>query len=238
MSRLQSFYGRIRRTVQLLSNGRVQPVELPLFSAEEGYDRWAASYGEELTAVQVLESPILVELIPDVKDRRVLDLGCGTGRVSELAMAHGAKITVGVDLSREMLQRAVGSTKSTKSFWLAGDGLHLPFVSESFDVIICALTMGHLRDIEGGLAQIHRVLRLGGTLLLSDFHPYATFRGDTRSFLNPKDGKTYAIEQHCHLFEHYFECFNKLGIHLEDLREPQFEGFPLVFVMRAKKVSG
>ena len=237
MSRLQSFYARIRRAVQLLGNGKVQAVELPLFSAEEGYDRWAASYGEELTAVQVLESQILAELIPDVKDRRVLDLGCGTGRVSGMAKAHGAKITIGVDLSKEMLRRAVRSTKSTKSFWLAGNGLNLPFANESFDLVICALMMGHLRDLEGGLGQIHRVLCPGGTLLLSDFHPFATLRGDARSFLNSKDGKTYAIEQHCHLFAHYFDCFNKLGIHLEDLREPLFEGFPLVFVMRAKKVS-
>lgn len=211
-------------------------LRLPLLSPRDGYDRWADSYGVKPTVVQTLESPALFDMMPDLAGKIVLDLGCGRGRIAATAIKQDAKETIGLDLSAQMLRLAVDSNESSRSFWLAGDCIDLPFKTQSFDVIVSGLMMGHVEDLEGTINQIDRVLRPGGYLVLSDFHPFATLRGDERSFSN--NGKTYAIKQFCHLFEDYYRCFEKYTLHVEELREPQYEGFPLVFVMRTRKLKG
>ena len=206
---------------------------LPVLTPQQGYDRWAASYGENMNPVQVLEAEALARLLPDLRGQRVLDLGCGKGRVSRLALERGASATTGVDVSEAMLETAAASLPSAR--WVRADAQHLPFEAASFDVVVCALMIGHVPALEAALAEIARVLRPGGVLLLSDFHPYATLRGWQRAFTDTESGQAFAIENHPHLFEAYIRCFNALKIVLEALEEPRYEGFPIVFVLRARK---
>ncbi|MCY2990281.1 MAG: class I SAM-dependent methyltransferase [Planctomycetota bacterium] len=210
-----------------------EPSVLPLLTPQEGYDRWAETYGDNRTPVQVLEAAALERLLPDLSDLVVLDCGCGQGRVSRLALARGAQQTVGVDLSPEMLRAAEVALPSAQ--WIRADVLDLPFAPQTFDAVICSLVLGHVEDLERALRQIARVLRPGGVLLLSDFHPYATLRGWQRSFSDVREGRSYAIQQHLHMFEDYVRVFADLNIVLEDLAEPRYQGFPLVFVLRARK---
>lgn len=208
---------------------------LQVISPQEGYELWAASYGEDMNPVQMFESKALRELLPPLEGCTVLDLGCGKGRVSRLASERGAARTVGMDFSWQMLKAASMETVSSSAHYLAGSASDLPFKKDTFDVIICSLLMGHIQKIDEVMSRIYEVLRPGGFLLVSDFHPYETLRGSARSFKDEKSNRSYAIEQHVHLFEDYIRSFNRLGFLLEDLREPLYEDFPLVFVLRAKK---
>ena len=72
---------------------------LQVISPQEGYELWAASYGEDMNPVQMFESKALRELLPPLEGCTVLDLGCGKGRVSRLASERGAARTVGMDFS-------------------------------------------------------------------------------------------------------------------------------------------
>jgi len=211
---------------------------LPVLSPQRGYDRWAASYEEAMNPVQVLEAEALARLLPDLRGRAVLDLGCGKGRVSRLALDRGARETVGVDLSEVMLRAAADALAGLPARWIQADTCALPFEAEAFDTVVCALMMGHVADLETALAEIARVLRPGGVLLLSDFHPYAALRGWQRAFTDVASGRAFAIENHPHLFEAYLRCFRAEGMVLEALDEPCYEGYPLVFVLRARKKHG
>ncbi len=208
---------------------------LPVLPPQEGYDRWAASYEDNMNPVQTLEAEALARLLPELHDRVVLDLGCGKGRVARLALERGARETVGVDLSEAMLKAAAASLPASSVRWVQADGRTLPFEAASFDIVICALMMGHIDDLEAALSEMARVLRPGGLLLLSDFHPYATLRGWQRTFTDAESGRCFAIENHPHLFDAYLRCFNRLHLVLETLEEPCYEGYPVVFVMRVRK---
>jgi len=198
----------------------------------EAYDRWATSYGSRMNRFQELEEEALVRLLPDLSGKAVLDVGCGTGRISMLALERGASSAIGVDLSRGMTNEA---RKRSDGEWLLADACALPFTEPMFDVAVCALVLGHVARLEKALSEIDRVLKVGGHVVISDFHPFASLSGSQRTFQDPASGRTYAIAHRVHLFEKYFQCFRDHGWVLEAFEEPLYDGYPAAFVLRARK---
>jgi SAM-dependent methyltransferase len=98
----------------------------------------------------------------------VLDVGTGTGVVvRRLAERHPLWTFTGVDISDGMLDVAKAHLPR-HTFVLAG-AENLPFPNESFDVIVTLSSFHFWSDSERGLAEIRRVLRPGGLLVLSDW---------------------------------------------------------------------
>jgi ubiquinone/menaquinone biosynthesis C-methylase UbiE len=99
---------------------------------------------------------------------RVLEVGCGPGRLSILmARKYGLDVT-GLDLDPAMIERAranatraAGGHNRAPSF-LVGDVASLAFPGRSFDLVVSTLSMHHWADATAGLAEIGRVLRDGG----------------------------------------------------------------------------
>ncbi len=94
---------------------------------------------------------------------RVLDVGCGTGSFSLAAERRGASVT-SLDIGIELLRRA--RSKGTMRT-LAGDAIALPFANDAFDVVISSECIEHTRDPERAVSEMLRVLRSGGTLVLT-----------------------------------------------------------------------
>ena len=90
---------------------------------------------------------------------RVLDACCGTGDLALASLRAGGKVT-GLDFSERMLARA--RKKSSEVEWVQGDALALPFDDDSFDAATVGFGVRNLADLEGGLAELKRVLRPGG----------------------------------------------------------------------------
>jgi len=106
---------------------------------------------------------------------RVLEVGCGPGRLSILlARRHGLDVT-GLDLDPAMIERArVNAARSAdgdgrEPSFLVGDVAALAFPDRSFDLVVSTLSMHHWADPTAGLAEIGRVLRPGGRALMWDF---------------------------------------------------------------------
>lgn len=92
---------------------------------------------------------------------RVLDACCGTGDLALAARRAGGDV-VGLDFSEAMLARARG--KSAAVDWVRGDVLDLPFRDASFDAATVGFGVRNVVDLPGALAELRRVLRLGGRL--------------------------------------------------------------------------
>jgi ubiquinone/menaquinone biosynthesis C-methylase UbiE len=141
------------------------------------YERWAPGYlAKPHNPLMVSEQRAMLERLPALEGRIVLDLACGTGRYAEIASRSGAARCVGVDFSAAMLARA------RIDIGIRADMTQLPLRSAVFDVVLSGLAMGHASDLTACLREVARVMRPGGVLLYSDFHPEATQRGLTRSF--------------------------------------------------------
>ncbi len=216
----------------------------------EGYDRWAATYDRAPNPLIALEEAVTLELIGDVQGRRVLDLGCGTGRYGVLLTERGASV-VGVDPSAGMLAQAKGKITPRCHFELLQgtiESIGLP--GEHFDLVVSALTLSHLPDLETTLTEAVRVLKRGGLLVVSDFHPYWPIAGHNYAEFRDETGQEYHIPEYPHLMEEYWRLSHKLGLCLEAIREPRvdgeliarfpslagYEGVPLAIVLKARKL--
>ena len=95
---------------------------------------------------------------------RVLDAGCGEGYGSEILAGSGGSV-VGVDLEVPVVRRA--SERYPSAEFRAGDIGSLPFPDASFDAVVSLQVIEHVRDPSRFLQECSRVLRDGGTIVLS-----------------------------------------------------------------------
>jgi len=98
----------------------------------------------------------------------ILDVGSGAGQILRHLLREAAPEAriVAFDLSAQMLRRARSRINSTRPVYVAGDMMQMPFADESFDCVTCGWVIEHLPDPRPGLAEVQRVLKPGGSLLL------------------------------------------------------------------------
>jgi ubiquinone/menaquinone biosynthesis C-methylase UbiE len=134
--------------------------------AADGYDRRWARYNRAS----------LAPLRPWIAGRdlgRVVDVGCGTGNLLPFLIEAGARMQgyAGLDLSPGMLRVVMDKAREAdlRTGFVAADAEKLPLRDASFDTAISASVLHYWDDVDAGLAQIRRVLRPGGRLLLVDW---------------------------------------------------------------------
>ena len=142
-----------------------------------------------------------------LEGKDVLDVGCGSGIATQLLAEAGAKVTA-VDLT----EWAVATTsRRLAAFGLPGevrqeDAEGLPFADASFDLVFSWGVIHHSSDMDRALAELVRVLRPGGQLVLMVYHRrslfFAVYRG----------------------FQRFLPLARRLGLHFEGAREGETEG--------------
>jgi demethylmenaquinone methyltransferase / 2-methoxy-6-polyprenyl-1,4-benzoquinol methylase len=132
----------------------------------ERYDRTndVLSFGQDRRWRQAVATTL--DLRPG---ERVLDLAAGTGTSSE-PFADGGAFTVPCDFSLGMLR--VGRRRRPDLGFVAGDATRLPFADGSFDAVTISFGLRNVVDVDAALAELLRVTRSGGRLLICEFsHP-------------------------------------------------------------------
>jgi ubiquinone/menaquinone biosynthesis C-methylase UbiE len=144
---------------------------------------WASQY-DLFTSLMGLgvnrpNSRMVVELARIKAGDKVLDVGCGSGNLTLTAKvtAGSSGAVYGIDASPEMIEVARNKARKSGSEAAFDIGLieKLAFPDASFDVVISRLVIHHLPDDlkRQGFAEIFRVLKPGGNLLIADFNPPA-----------------------------------------------------------------
>lgn len=153
----------------------------------EGYDRWSAVYDAMDNALVALEEPVVDELIGAVEGRRLIELGCGTGRHAIRLAARGAEVT-GVDFSRGMLERARDKAGAERVHFVEHDlTAPLPFADAAFEHVLSCLVLEHVRRLEPLFREMRRVC--SGFAVITVMHPAMMLRGVLAHFDDPVTGR-------------------------------------------------
>jgi malonyl-CoA O-methyltransferase len=203
----------------------------------DAYTLWAPSYPAEAhNGFMALEERELLALLPELRGRAALDVGCGSGRYLRHLQGRGAARVAGCDLTPAMLVQARALAPAVAQ----ADAAALPFAPAAFDVVVAGLVVGHCAELRPVIAETARVLRPGGVLLYSDVHPAGTLAGWQRTFRDTR-GRTRAARQHLHLYAEHVSACRDAGLAIEELREPRadvpgrWRGWPALLVVRARK---
>jgi ubiquinone/menaquinone biosynthesis C-methylase UbiE len=177
------------------------------------YKRWASVYPPYAhSPLMRAEERAMLALRPDVADKQVLDLACGSGRYTRQLEMGGPRRVVSMDFCLPMLVQVAARQR------VCADMMHLPFADACFDVVISGLAVGHATSVEGWMSEVARVLKPGGTLLYSDFHPDAAAAGHQRSFRDA-DNEVHTVPHACYDVEAQRAALRQAGLRLERLHE-------------------
>jgi len=124
------------------------------------------------------EWPALRAMLPPLRGRRVIDLGCGFGWFCRWARQQGAARVMGLDVSEKMLARARAATRDRAILYLRADmealDLGADLGAAAFDLAYSSLALHYVEHLAALLGQVGRALAPGGSLVFSVEHPIFT----------------------------------------------------------------
>ncbi len=137
-----------------------------------------ANYSQMARSIGGLEAagewPTFRSLLPDLLDKKVLDLGCGFGWHCRYAREQHARFVVGIDISEKMITRAKESTDDPAIEYLQLAIEDIDFPAKEFDVVLSSLALHYVERFDSVCKKVHHCIVPGGTFVFSVEHPIFT----------------------------------------------------------------
>ena len=134
---------------------------------------------ENLTGLhELVIQPSLPELLPDLTDKRVVDLGCGDGWLCEMALTQGARSVVGIDPSERMLEQAQAALINDRARFIRAFAEDVDLPAASADVVVSVLALHYVADYPAVVRSILDWLVAGGVFVMVVEHPVKTCHND------------------------------------------------------------
>src|SRR6187549_3830807 len=119
----------------------------------------------------------LVSRLQHKKYNDILEIACGTGRVTaHLARSVQFDTLVATDLNPDMIDMARTKVKSNKIKWMQANAMDLPFADRYFDLVVIQFGIMFFPDKQKGLKEAYRVLRTGGKIIYSTWNKVETVK--------------------------------------------------------------
>jgi ubiquinone/menaquinone biosynthesis C-methylase UbiE len=191
------------------------------------YNEWAQTYDTVQNQTRDLAGQALRQSDLNLIERRVVEVGCGTGRNTEwLTRAHpGVRNIMALDFSEQMLARARERVNDPRvSFRQHDVRLTWPLPDRSADLVIAMLILEHVQLLEPFFAEAARVLEAGGELFICELHPMRQLLGGQAQFTSDRTGERQMVTAFLHNTSDYVNAALKAGLALISLGEWRDEG--------------
>jgi ubiquinone/menaquinone biosynthesis C-methylase UbiE len=224
-------------------------------NAEQAYEIWSANYDKQPGNLMLdLDELIFSNLIKniDFNNKKVADIGCGTGRHWQKIYGKNPSVVTGFDVSCGMLDQLKNKFPSAIT-QKTNDNLLAMVQDSAMDVIVSTLTIAHIRNIEEAITSWSRILKNEGDLVITDFHPSMLEKGGKRSFNH--EGRSLYVRNYTHSLGKIKKAFNNSGLILiqeeerkvnEEVRSyyesqnalpvyERFKGMPIIYGLHLRK---
>ena len=145
-----------------------------VFDNEVFFEGYKGIRDREVNANNLFEIPALFSLLPDLTDKKILDLGCGFGEHCKEFVKKGAAEVIGIDISTKMLEIANKENSDPKITYLNMPMEDIGELCEKFDLVISSLAFHYIEDFDGVVKNIYNLLSPGGLFVFSQEHPLST----------------------------------------------------------------
>ena len=125
-------------------------------------------------ANDLIEIPNFRSLLPDVKNKTILDLGCGYGETDKYLKEQGASFVLGIDISKHMIEIANKENKLDGIEYKVMPMEDISNIDKKFDIVISSLAFHYIKDYNKLIKDIYNLLNDNGVLIFSQEHPLAT----------------------------------------------------------------
>jgi SAM-dependent methyltransferase len=175
---------------------------------------------------------VLKALLPDMRGKAVLDLGCGFGWHCRYAREQQARSVVGVDLSENMLEKARETTNDPFISYLNMAIEDIDFPRAQFDVVISSLAFHYIKSFRPICKNVYDCLKAEGTFIFSVEHPIFTSRHQqdwcydhlgNRQHWPVDHYQSEGMRETSFLAEHVIKYHRTLSTYINDLIEAGFQ---------------
>lgn len=153
----------------------------------------------------LLEQPAMEEMLPDLKDKSVLDIGCGYGHNCLDFIKRGANKAVGIDISEKMLAVAKKESSHPNIEYRRMDMAEISSLNMKFDLVYSSLAFHYAENFKKLMEDIFKLLNDFGTLLYSQEHPINTAPID-------EDVGHFNLDENGNKVSYTFSDYNRSGI--------------------------
>ena len=122
----------------------------------------------------LMEQPAMKLLLPDLKNKTILDMGCGFGFSCVEFRKKGAAKVIGIDISEKMLDAARSQNTDENLIFLRHDIEKIDELGLTFEIVYSSMTMHYIVDFEKIVKKVHKVLNDNGIFIFSQEHPMGT----------------------------------------------------------------
>lgn len=155
------------------------------------------------------EWPAIRALLPDLRGRRVVDLGCGFGWFARYAVEHGAESVLGLDISEKMIARARADTPGDRIAYEIADLDQLELPADRFDLAYSALAFHYVSDFARLVQTVHRSLKPGGHFVFTIEHPIFMAATHPHWIADEDGSKTWPVNNYAREGERRTDWFAK-----------------------------
>jgi ubiquinone/menaquinone biosynthesis C-methylase UbiE len=181
---------------------------------EVAYNLWAGSYDSQPDNLMLaLDEEVFSGLLNhiNIKNKIIADVGCGTGRHWKKILDSEPKKLIGFDVSQEMLKMLQQKFPHAETHGIINNKLQA-LENESCDCVISTLTIAHIQNAEEAITEWNRILKPGGQMIITDYHPLALAKGGKRTFRH--NDQTVAVKNYVHTLEKLENIARQLGLNV------------------------
>lgn len=159
-----------------------------IYDNEQFFEGYKKIRDNEVNANNLFEIPALFSMMPDLKGKRVLDLGCGFGEHCKQFIEQGAQKVVGIDISEKMLAVAQKENAHPNISYINMPMENIGELDEKFDVVVSSLAFHYVEDYAGVVKNIYNLLEKEGIFIYSQENPLCTCHSGGDRWTRDKKG--------------------------------------------------